>query len=441
MFLSASLLFSSGAFTNTSHIEKKPVCVTKKQKQTKRCKNNLKSISNTTTTTLPKVTYYPPTNQSDSLDYCKLEDKSYQRNNWPNSIFSAWPVVTGNLSLTGVHKIAMIPLHFSDLPADKEPLSRVRDQMKKFTDYYFTVSGGKVRFEWVTSESSILMPGISSSYYQHESNGNNNFASIALAAADPYFDFTGVQTVAFLLPKDQRIIRVSLQGFYKLNVRNPFQTNESSILNYMLPGNYFDAQGKDYFSYWAHEAGHMFLLPDLYIQPWLPSERPGWENSPGPFNGWDLMANQDGPSRSTSMWTRWLAGWVDDSQVWCNKISNMKNSTFMISPNESSFEGIKVVMIPLSSTKSIVIESRRETQFNIDDARLDEGLLVYEVDTTYGHGDGMILPLRNTSFLQFPGNPPYLDALMKVGETLVYQNLSITYTSKNQWDTFTVSVS
>jgi hypothetical protein len=113
----------------------------------------------------------------------------------------------------------------------------------------------------------------------------------------------------------------------------------------------------------------------------------------------------------------------------------------MISPNESSFEGIKVVMIPLSSTKSIVIESRRETQFNIDDARLDEGLLVYEVDTTYGHGDGMILPLRNTSFLQFPGNPPYLDALMKVGETLVYQNLSITYTSKNQWDTFTVSVS
>jgi len=414
---------------------------TKKQKRNKKCIPSAVSTTTSTTvtsTTHPIQVYNSPTNSSGDINFCKLEDKSYQRRTWPNTIFSAWPITSGNLSLSGTYKVAMIPLHFADLPADPNPLDRVKDQMKLYTEYYTTVTAGKVKFEWVSSEQSILVPGKSTDYAMGRSYGNDQIATTFLQAADPYFDFNGIKIVSFLLPKNQTIIKESLQGFYKLNLSQPIPTQESLIYNYMLPGNYFDRPDKNYWSYWAHETGHMFLLPDLYVQPWLPSYRPGW-SPPGPYTGWDIMANQDGPSRSISMWTRWTASWVDDSQVWCVKSNELKQSQIMLSPNESNAQGIKVVIIPITDTRALVIESRRETKFNVNNSSIDEGVLVYEVDTIYGHGDAMILPIKKTSTLSSNGVPNYYDALLNVGESITYDGITIKYIADGVWDTVIIN--
>jgi M6 family metalloprotease-like protein len=435
----ATLLFGfipTAAFHNTEMTYQKKC--TKKQIISRKCKPASKSISTPTTTTLPVQFYIQPTNPSGSLDHCKLQDKSYQRRTWPNTIFSAWPVNTGNLSLTGHYKIAMIPLHFSDLPADSNPISRVESQMKLFTEYYTTVTSGKVKFEWVVSDKSILVPGKSTDYAMNRSYGNDYIANSFLQAADPYFDFTDIKIVSFLLPKNQTIVKESLQAFYKLNLSFPLYTQESLIYNYMLPGNHFDYPTRDYWSYWAHEAGHMFLLPDLYVQPWLPSVRPNW-SVPGPYHGWDIMASQDGPSRSMSMWTRWTASWVHDSQVWCVKKNDLSKTQIMLSPNESSLDGIKVIIIPITDTRALVIESRRENHFNVNNSHIDEGVLAYEVDTIYGHGDAMILPIKRVSTLSSDNTPNYYDALLDTGESIIYDGITINYISKDIWDTIILS--
>ncbi len=386
--------------------------------------------------------YIQPTQSSDGADLCKLRDQSSQRLQF-QSLVAGFPTLEKNFQKSGIFKVAFIPIDFSDQVGESNPIGTYRDQMKLFVDYYDMVSEGKVKFEWSTHNSWVRLPGSIGSYSLARSGDNYSIATAAMSAVDPVFDFSGVRAVYFVLPKAQTAIRESVQGFLHgpFGSSGGFQTQEARILNFALAGNYFYQPNRSVWSYWAHETGHMFPLPDLYDQTgqWgavaLPI--PG-----GPFSGFDLMANQDGPSRTLSSWLRYIQGWISDSQVFCKSIESLTSLRMMLNPIDNRSPGFKSVMVRTSDSRLVVVESRRASRFDCPSANRN-GIIVYTVDTRISHGEGLqrlVAPAGRGLVNEFGcGVPPQYDAILKSGDSVSVDGVNVRLIKSGIYDTVEVS--
>lgn len=103
------------------------------------------------------------------------------------------------------------------------------------------------------------------------------------------------------------------------------------------------------------------------------------------------MSNQDGVSKALSTWLMWLADWMDDSEVVCLDVSSELEGSVEISPVQFDDSKSKSVMIRMSDQEAIVIESRRQTQFDVDREmnRSRDGVIVYVVNTEIDNGAGL----------------------------------------------------
>lgn len=382
--------------------------------------------------TVSKDPYVSPTSTAGSIDDCKLPDQSAERRQFGN-IYGAFPALGSDLPHQGTIKVALIPVDWADLPGQPSPLTRVNEQMKTFTDWYDTVSEGRVKFEWVTYDGWVRLPGSSSDFVIPQSTWSQPFLRTAIAASDPVFDFSGVQAVNFLLPSGQQNIGQSTQGFPWV-LGGGVQSNEGLIRNYTVPGAYFDrAPTRNYWSYWAHEVGHMFQL--AHLTPY---------SGTGQFFGYDLMGSQDGPTRTLSTWMRFIAGWMNDSQIYCKQLSDLQPTQMMLNPINNRTNGIKSAMIKTSPTKLVVVESRRwDDRFDCLKFSDRNGVLVYTVDSTLGHMDDMLhlalVPGREKQNGGNCGTAPGYDALLKPGESVSVDGVKVDYTTMGKYDTVNIS--
>lgn len=118
----------------------------------------------------------------------------------------------------------------------------------------------------------------------------------------------------------------------------------------------------------AHEMGHLLGFIDLYI--------PGVEasgKSPGPF---DLMGNTSGSANDFFAWHRWTQGWIDDDSVECDL--NFPSNKQVTLNSITSSSGKRLFVAPLSSTKLLAIEYRRDS--SNDRLSGEDGLLAYVID-------------------------------------------------------------
>ena len=125
-------------------------------------------------------------------------------------------------------------------------------------------------------------------------------------------------------------------------------------------------------------------------------------------------------------WDRYLQGWLDESQVKClprNTVSSV-GITVKINPLVRQNSDIKVAMVPLSSSKILVMESRKNEGFDkLIPER--EGVLVYTVDMKLGHLKGGYQTQRR------PGSndPWYEDAALHAGDTIIVDGITVTVVS------------
>lgn len=408
------------------------------------------TVAPTTTTIEP---YRQPTVASSSPDLCRLRDQSMQRRTY-GQLLAGFPVIESNFASRGTFTFALIPIDFADLPGEANVMARVTGQMRLMAEWYDTVSEGRVKIDWRVYESWVRVPGQSATYAMSRSRSDDNtLANAAFAAADSSFNFSGVQAVAFVLPASQTFMTEGVQGFLhsQFGSAGGYATAEGRIYNYMIAGAYFDRQYKNYWSYWAHETGHMFPLPDLYDQNtqwWIgkQTEIPG-----GPFSGFDMMANQDGPSRTLSTWLRFVMGWLNDSQVFCKPIAELNEVQVTLVPIDDGSSGVKSVFVPLSSSKLLVVESRRaNAKFDCEGTgtststwRARNGVIVYTADMTLGHGEGfqaLVAPAgRGLQTLPSCSAPSQYDAILGVGDAVVMNGVRVRVLSSGLYDTVEIS--
>lgn len=344
------------------------------------------------------LTYQIPSEPSDNVTKCEIKEVNLNgaRNGRagpegaPIKLPSGFPRIAPAIKHVGNVKWALIPIDFPDLKGEQDFRKRVDDQTKKLSDWFFTVSEGKLSVDWSIHDKWITIPkesknySIASSVNLRDSVIGENLFRDAMATADPEFDFTNIQQVVFILPKGQTFVKEGSQGFPWDRAVIDLKTKEGSVDGFAMAGAIFDDPGREYWSYWAHEFGHSIGLAHI-----------GYSRGMGipPFSPWDLMGLQDGPSKELSGWLRFLIGWLESDKVYCKTIGNNKEIKLTLLPINSKESGFKLAVVPLPSGKALVVESRRVTEFSCKTNTKRNGVLAYIYDPKLMHGEDFLVPL------------------------------------------------
>ena len=375
----------------------------------------------TTSTTVPIEMIAMPSPAS--LDECRIPTPRPQATSGnerfaPNTGF---PFVMDNLPSKGVVEVVVVPVDWASYAGDVGMLASEFEQVDRFVSFYEDVSNGDVLFEVEFVNEWLRVPGSPDDYPQeYESWFNVKLAQAAVDASDPKVDYSDVAILIVVLPENSpipagqahfaeglAINHGSFQGFDGLTRGMEVVSDEGRIPNWMSAGAYFDdIEGvRNEWSYYVHETGHMFELADYYLRGDLDlrySPRPEQEALEipiGPFSTWSVMGSQDGPSRTLNAWSRWLVGWLDD-EVYCfdaRDSANQAEFDIEITALDSNLDGMKALIVRTGEHTGFVVESRRPIKWDEGleayrerAGRNSEGVLIYEVDTSYGTQEGAL---------------------------------------------------
>jgi hypothetical protein len=242
------------------------------------------------------------------------------------------------------------------------------------------------------------------------------FAKDVLAEVDSQINFSGAQMVVVVVPGGTPL-DVIQQG-----ALGDFITQEGLIggSSSVYPATYANPlqlkhAGLAHPYWWIHEFFHLGIpLDDHYGDGRLDV------NTEYGMGWWTLMTPGGG---DLSIWEKWILGYIADSQVRCADKSN--TSLHWLAPSSVKTTEDKALVIPLSQTKVIVIESIRAAGMYYKWPKNTWGALTYVVDVSiekHGYGMKLILPQNRSA-----GTIPYTfaEAPLRMGESVVYEGVKI----------------
>jgi M6 family metalloprotease-like protein len=361
---------------------------------------------------------------TDPVDSCKIQDVSnpdvgvYGGGLYGGFINKEMPIPS-----TGTVTWYLIPIDFTDLRGEANWRSRVDQQMQLLTEYYESVSYGKLNIKWKIHDDWITMPG-DQEKFQIKFSGDYITTEIfwkeAISLADSKIDFTGVQVVNFLLPTNQTAVKESAQGFPWTGDINKYNSSEAKLASFTTLGQFFEASNRTYWSYWAHEYGHTLGIPHI-----------SGSRTSSTYQPYDLMGNQDS-RRELSGWSRFaVTKWLEDKWVYCKSKTNITSELVNLSDLNSREDGTKLAVIRLSATKALIVESRNNTKFaGSDSVRGNtEGVLVYVYDATRGHNAEYLSPASSVS-----------DPILSAGQSVTYEGINIKVLSAGAQDKILITL-
>lgn len=188
----------------------------------------------------------------------------------------------------------------------------------------------------------------------------------------------------------------------------------------------------------AHEIGHNLGLADLYATQGGDLKGANFLGKTiGPF---DIMGSLSAPANELTFWNRWLLNWITDSQIRC--ITDLAKSTSVdLTPITDSNQGTKGVVVPLSLSTALLIESRKAQGYDSGLKGDETGIVVYKIDTSIGSGSGPIRVIAKTNqysdtlFTQsLVDAVRFLKAPLQPGESLVTEGITIVNVGDNSTD-------
>jgi M6 family metalloprotease-like protein len=285
-----------------------------------------------------------------------------------------------SLQSTGTVKAIIIFADFSDEPAIYEPEFIYDTYLDGASEFFDAVSYGRLNFEMDTHFQWFRMPNPSTSYEIVSFYGHRALMEDAIKLADPFVDFAEYQQVIVILNPSAAAIAWG-PTFVPAGEYDGIVVDDGIVMNGISSG--FDLLHWGY-KWVVHETGHSMGLVDLYWGAWDGVEYPELFRYTGNFS---VMSNVSATSPEFLAYERWVLGWLDNNQVYCLE---SPEQTVMLSPIEVE-GGIKAVMVPVSETKLVVVESRRALGY--DELMAEPGALVYTVDSSVYTGQGPIVVL------------------------------------------------
>ncbi len=343
---------------------------------------------------------------------------------WPSAIPpEMWPP-------EGVVTVAFLAVDFPDAEGDDGQLDEVRKIAAEVSQYFSAISEGRVEIEFVFGDRVFGVDQPSGTYgLQTSPHPARELVIDIVASADPYVDFSNVDTLNVLPPSGISEIANGFhwphapgkQGTDGGSTGSSVMTSEGPIHSWQGSGAYHYLPNNDAWAMYAHMFLHSFGIHDTYLYGvWDTSQVMAGPEMVMNMGQWGIQSSQDGGSQTLIAWHRWLLGWLDEDQVYCLPADQVSQAEVSLTPLERSGSGYKAAMIPLSEHKVIVVESRRAEGYDkkigniavgevIDgvtrrtwiSSRGTNGLVVYTYDTSVQDGQGQAI-------MQIPaGRPDY----------------------------------
>ena len=321
-----------------------------------------------------------------------------------NGNATAFPFAPTVLPVSGELNVAMVLVDWEDLVGKEVDYAFYTLNAQLLSDFYWMVSEGKLKVNVEISKSWFRIPGSYADYamtVEEEGQSYNKrpkkqaLYDAIVAASDDETDYSDVHVVLPAWPRGQTI---SEQGPHEFNFNwNAYMdTNEKRIYDIAGAGNWFlnNTQfSKGPWVYYAHEMGHMLGIPhqaneEQEFKDGTYERNESWWAT-NPINGFDIMGNQDGAIKTLSAWLRWLPGWLNDDQIICVEESSIVDEYFALNPLNEMNGDNEALIIKLSDTMVLVVESRRwDKRFDRPIIHSRDGLVVYTVDATKASAQG-----------------------------------------------------
>src|SRR5918999_2880795 len=256
-------------------------------------------------------------------------------------------------SSTGVVRGVILTVDFPNVTAGYSPEEHLAP-VEQASAWYRALSRGRLTLS-VTGVGRWLRLPLPSDTYSRDPGG---YFADAIAAADPYVDFTQVDVV-YLVPVE------GATGFDAGSaVLNSFGVHaDGKEVRYWV--SFANGFGRSDPDPWVliHETGHLLGLPDLYVQ-----------RAPETFHRWDVMAARY-PSELFA-WHRWKLGWLDPGEIVC--FTGRASRRVTLSPLAAP-GGLKALLVRRGN-EVVVAEVRQRLGY--DSGLCDPGVLIYRVTTT-----------------------------------------------------------
>jgi M6 family metalloprotease-like protein len=354
---------------------------------------------------------------------------------------TAFPFAPTSLPITGEIDVAFLFLDWADLPGTQADYDYFKYSAEMFSDFYWMASENKLKMNMHIQDKWHRISGSYLDYVTRtpeeeaqrgEAPKKQVFYDAAVAAVDADVDFTDIEIVLIGIPTAESVF-VGGPHEFNFDWNGYFNTAERAIYNIAAPGD-FNIQRKESgtptWSYYVHEVGHMLGIPHQADED---------ENKPfakkyivTPIGGWDVMSEHGGGQRTMTTWLRWLAGWLDDDQIACLTKEDVAGQYFELTPVNAVGGETEALVIKLSDTKAVVVESRRfDKKFDVETGNLPNGLIAYTVDATRASAQGnqvILSPRDITEYIKQQNTWPdwrELDAIFYQGDSVVIDGVKI----------------
>ena len=301
---------------------------------------------------------------------------------------SGFPINPERIPASGNVNVAVLFVDFPDAPTPRYPrLAEIfKNSIPDAEKYLEAMSYGTLDLTFRPLLKWLRMPqSVSLLYSDFDDRLGMNKSDLGMAIsrfslvddaiglADPEFDFEDIDSVVVIATPEADSIK---RGWAQQSPDWHFYADGQTIGNVISLGS---GGRSDWVSgLIAHELGHNLGLPDLYDEN-VEKDSEGnlpYEEVLGFVGAFGIMGGITDWSTANEMfaWSRWQLGWLRDTQVAC--ITSFPTSvqlTPLAIPG-----GIKAVVVPLTETTALVVESRGRLGY---DVRLrKEGVLIYKVD-------------------------------------------------------------
>jgi M6 family metalloprotease-like protein len=332
------------------------------------------------------------------------------------NLAAGFPKNNTRLPSFGRIKALIVPVDFPDVNGVDAPGPFFTPLANDVRDFYMKQSYGRVAFDFEILPQWVRLPFTVDLFGFDAAQGGDptGYVNAILALTDTKVDFTQYDVVYFLIPQQMPKERLGFGPAFSF----PLYTRNGFIGNSSMGGTdmyYQESKGTigGKWKWMAHETGHLFGLYDEDNN-----------HQSASLGTWGIMAmNWTNEAIEHNGWDRYQQGWLTNMQVACMAKDKLtaEGSTVKLNPLVRQNSLTKLAMVPLSTSKILVMESRKSEGYDKISAA-NEGVLVYTVDMTLGSLKAGYVTRRR------PGSvdASFRDAALRSGESVTVDGVVVT---------------